>query len=37
MEVEGIMTVIPTVEFPFDISLEVSSLTRVLQQPRPPS
>jgi hypothetical protein len=29
MEVEGIMTVIPTVEFPLKISLQVSSLTRV--------
>jgi hypothetical protein len=31
MEVEGIMSVIPTVQFPFNISLEVSSLTRVRQ------
>jgi hypothetical protein len=31
MEVEGIMTVIPTLQFPFNISLEVSSVTRVLQ------
>jgi hypothetical protein len=31
MEVEGIMNVIPTVQFPFNISLEVSSVTRVLQ------
>ncbi len=29
MEVEGIMTVIPTVEFPFKISLQVSSMARV--------
>jgi hypothetical protein len=29
MEVEGIMTVIPTVSFPFNVSLEVSSLTRL--------
>ena len=33
MEVEGIMTVIPTLRFPFNISLEVSSMTRVLQPP----
>ncbi len=32
MEVEGIMNVIPTLRFPFNISLEVSSVTRVLQQ-----
>jgi hypothetical protein len=28
MEVEGIMNVIPTLHFPFNISLEVSSVTR---------
>ena len=33
MEVEGIMNVIPTLHFPFNISLEVSSMTRV-QQPQ---
>jgi len=27
MEVEGVMTVIPTLQFPFNISLEMSSLT----------
>lgn len=31
MEVEGIMTVVPTLHFPFNISLEMSSLTRVLE------
>jgi hypothetical protein len=31
MEVEGIMSVIPVVHFPFNVSLEVSSMTRVLQ------
>jgi hypothetical protein len=31
MEVEGIVSVIPTLQFPFDISLEVSTVTRVLQ------
>ncbi len=30
MEVEGIMNVIPTLHFPFNISLEASSVTRVL-------
>ena len=30
MELEGIMTVIPRVRFPFDISLEVSCIARVL-------
>lgn len=33
MEVEGIMTVIPGVRFPFDISLEVGSVTRVHTPP----
>jgi hypothetical protein len=32
MEVEGIMSVIPSVHFPFNVSLEVSSTTRVLEQ-----
>jgi hypothetical protein len=32
MEVEGIMNVTPTVHFPLTIRLEVSSVTRVLQQ-----
>ena len=32
MEVEGIMSVIPTLQFPLDISLQVSSTTRVLQR-----
>jgi hypothetical protein len=31
MEAEGVMSVMPTVRFPFDILLEVSSMTRVLQ------
>ncbi len=31
MEVEGIMNVVPFLQFPFDIHLEVSSVTRVLQ------
>lgn len=31
MDVEGIMTVIPSLQFPFNISLEVGSVTRVLQ------
>lgn len=31
MEVEGIMSVIPTVQFPFNILLEIGSMTRVLQ------
>ena len=31
MEVEGIMNVIPTLHFPFNISLELSGVTRVLQ------
>jgi len=34
MEVEGIMNVIPSVRFPFTVSLEVSGLSRVLQPPR---
>jgi len=33
MEVEGIMNVIPTLKFPFTISLEVGNLTRVPQPP----
>ena len=33
MEVEGIMSVIPTVHFPFNVSLEVSSTTRMLAAP----
>ncbi len=33
MDVEGIMNVIPTLHFPFNISLEVNSVTRVLRQP----
>lgn len=32
MEVEGIMNVVPSLQFPFKIWLEVSSVTRVLQQ-----
>lgn len=32
MEVEGIMNVIPTLRFPFNIWLEVSNVIRVLQQ-----
>jgi len=31
MEVEGIMNVIPTLHFPFNIRLEVTSVTRVLK------
>ncbi len=31
MEAEGIMNVIPILQFPFNIKLEVSSVTRVLQ------
>ena len=31
MEVEGIMNVIPSLHFPFNISLEVGGVTRVLQ------
>lgn len=31
MEAEGIMNVIPTLHFPFNISLEVGAVTRVLQ------
>jgi len=31
MEVEGIMNVIPMLKFPFNISLEVNSVTRVFQ------
>lgn len=31
MEVEGIMSVIPSVQFPFNILLEMASMTRVLQ------
>ena len=31
MEVEGLMSVTPALRFPFDISLEVSSTTRVLR------
>ena len=31
MEIEGIMNVIPAVHFPFNISLEMSGVTRVLQ------
>jgi hypothetical protein len=33
MEVEGIMNVIPTMRFPFTISLAVSGVTRVLRPP----
>jgi len=33
MEVEGIMNVIPTLKFPFNIYLEVSSVTRLFQHP----
>ncbi len=33
MEVEGIMNVIPSLHFPFNVSLEVNSVTRVLQPP----
>lgn len=32
MEAEGIMNVIPTFQFPFKISLEMMSMTRILQQ-----
>jgi hypothetical protein len=32
MEVEGIMNVIPSLHFPFNIWLEVSSVIRVLRQ-----
>jgi len=31
MEVEGVMNVIPTLRFPFNISLQVNGVTRVLQ------
>jgi hypothetical protein len=31
MEVEGIMNVMPTLRFPFDIWLELGTVTRVLQ------
>jgi hypothetical protein len=31
MEVEGVMNVIPSLHFPFKISLEVSGVSRVLQ------
>lgn len=31
MEVEGIMNVVPTVRLPFNVSLEVSAVTRVLR------
>jgi hypothetical protein len=31
MEIEGIMNVIPAVHFPFNVSLEMSGVTRVLQ------
>jgi hypothetical protein len=34
MEVEGIMSVIPRAHLPFDVSLEVAGVTRVLQPPR---
>ncbi len=37
MEVEGVMNVIPTLHFPFNISLEVTGVTRVLQQSPGPS
>ena len=33
MEVEGIMNVIPTIRFPFNVSLEVSGVTRLLRPP----
>ncbi len=33
MEVEGIMNVTPSLHFPFNVSLEVNSVTRVLQPP----
>jgi hypothetical protein len=32
MENEGIMSVLPTVSFPFNISLEVQGITSVLRQ-----
>jgi hypothetical protein len=32
MEVEGIMNVVPSLRFPFDISLEVKGVTRVLRR-----
>jgi hypothetical protein len=31
MEVQGIMSVIPRVHFPFDISLEVAGVARALE------
>lgn len=34
MEAEGVMSVIPSLQFPFNVSLEVGSVTRVLQ-PQP--
>lgn len=33
METEGIMNVIPTLHFPFNVTLEVNSVTRVFQPP----
>ncbi|WP_094602609.1 hypothetical protein SPSIL_046880 [Sporomusa silvacetica DSM 10669] len=33
MEVEGVMSVIPSFQFPFKISLEMSRVTRVLEYP----
>lgn len=33
MEVEGVMSVIPTVQFPIRVSLEVSSMTRAPRHP----
>ncbi len=35
MAVEGIMNVLPTLKFPFNIWLEMSSITRVLQYDEP--
>ncbi len=37
MEVEGIMNVIPILQFPFNIRLEVTSVTQVLQHQAVPS
>jgi hypothetical protein len=33
MEVDGIMNVIPSFQFPGNISLDVTSVTRVLEHP----
>ncbi len=37
MQAEGIMTVVPSLRFPFDVRLQVTSVTRVLRGPADPA